>query len=274
MAEKLSYHARDLIEKGEDFVIAKIVETKGSTPGKTGAMMLMKKDGSRIGTVGGGLVEAETEKLCRKTFETKEKTHTYDFVLNNHQKDALDMGCGGNASIQIDYIDASNPGSFIDDFRLADTAYIFGGGHVAYALEPVLRHIDFKTVVIDDREEYANPQRYPDAAKTIVCEDFDHAFDEIEPDENSYIIIVTRGHGGDLEVLRNAIKQPSAYIGMIGSRRKNRLLYDKLMEEGVTEQQLASVHAPIGIDIGAETPEEIAISIAAQIVAHRYGKSI
>lgn len=269
MSEQLSYHARDLIEKGEDFVIAKVVDTKGSAPRKKGAVMLMRKDGSTVGTVGGGLLEAETEKLCLKTFETKEKSRIYEFTLDEKQQGALDMGCGGDAVIQIDYISADDPGDFVEEFKLKSTAYIFGGGHVAYALEPVLRHVDFRTVVIDDREEYANPQRYPHAERTVVVSDFDHAFDDIEADEDSYIIIVTRGHRGDLQVLRQALRRPFAYLGMIGSRRKNSLLYDALRKEGVTEEQIAQVHSPIGLDIGAETPEEIAVSIVAEIIRER-----
>lgn len=269
MSEQLSYHARDLIEKGEDFVVAKVVDTKGSAPRKKGAVLLMKKDGSTLGTVGGGLLEAETEKLCKKTFETKEKDHIYEFTLDEKQKGALDMGCGGDATIQIQYISADDPGDFVKEFKLASTAYIFGGGHVAYALEPVLRHVDFNTIVIDDREEYANPQRYPKAARTIAVDDFDNAFDDITTDEDSYIIIVTRGHRGDLQVLRQALKRPFAYLGMIGSRRKNALLYDALREEGVTDEQIAQVHSPIGLSIGSETPEEIAISIVAEIIQVR-----
>lgn len=273
MSEQLSYYARDLLEQGQDFVIAKVVDTKGSAPRKKGAVMLMRQDGSTIGTVGGGLLEAETEKLCRKTFETREKSRIYEFTLDEKQKGALDMGCGGDATIQIDYISADDPGDFVEEFKLASTAYIFGGGHVAYALEPVLRHVDFKTVIIDDREEYANPQRYPKAARTIVVDDFDNAFDDIGTDEDSYIIIVTRGHRGDLKVLRQALRRPFAYLGMIGSRRKNGLLYDALKQEGVTDEQLEQVHAPIGLEIGSETPEEIAISIVAEIISERARKN-
>lgn len=269
MSEQLSYFARDLIEQGEDFVVAKIVDTKGSAPRKKGAVLLMKKDGTTVGTVGGGLLEAETEKLCRRTFETKEKNHIYEFTLDEKQKGALDMGCGGDATVQIQYIDAAEPGDFVREFKLASTAYIFGGGHVAYALEPVLRHVDFRTVIIDDREEYSNGERYPHAERTIVVDSFDNAFDDIETDDDSYIIIVTRGHRGDLQVLRQALRRPYAYLGMIGSRRKNNLLYDTLREEGVTEQQLSTVHAPIGLSIGSETPEEIAVSIVAEIIQER-----
>lgn len=269
MSQKLSYFARDLIEQGEDFVIAKVIETSGSTPRKKGAVMMMKKDGTTVGTVGGGLLEAETEKLCKATFETKEKSQIYSFVLDEKQKGALDMGCGGDAAVQIDYIDANDPGDFIKEFKLASTAYIFGGGHVAYALEPVLRHVDFRTIVIDDRAEYANPERYPHADKTVVVDDFDNAFDDIETDEDSYIIIVTRGHRGDLQVLRQALKKPHAYLGMIGSRKKNRLLYDALLEEGFKEEDFEKIHSPIGLSIGSETPEEIAISIVAEIIQVR-----
>jgi len=269
MSQKLSYFARDLIEQGEDFVVAKVVETKGSTPRKKGAVLMMKKDGTTMGTVGGGLLEAETEKLCKQTFETKEKSRIYEFVLDEKQVGALDMGCGGDAKVQVDYVNASDPGDFVKEFKLASTAYIFGGGHVAYALEPVLRHVDFRTVVIDDREEYANPERYPHADRTIVVDSFDDAFADIETDEDSYIIIVTRGHRGDLQVLRESLKQEYAYLGMIGSKRKNALLYETLMKEGVSEEKLAEVHAPIGLKIGSETPEEIAISIVAEIIQVR-----
>jgi len=269
MSHKLSYFARDLIEQGEDFVVAKVVETKGSTPRKKGAVLMMKKDGTTMGTVGGGLLEAETEKLCKQTFETKEKSRIYEFVLDEKQAGALDMGCGGDAKVQVDYVNASDPGDFVKEFKLASTAYIFGGGHVAYALEPVLRHVDFRTVVIDDREEYANPERYPHADRTIVVDSFDDAFADIETDEDSYIIIVTRGHRGDLQVLRESLKQEYAYLGMIGSKRKNALLYETLMKEGVSEEKLAEVHAPIGLKIGSETPEEIAISIVAEIIQVR-----
>ena len=273
MSEQLSYYARDLIEQGEDFVIAKVVDTKGSAPRKKGAVLLMKEVGTTIGTVGGGLLEAETEKLCRNTFATKEKSRIYEFTLDEKQKGALDMGCGGDAVIQVQYIQAADPGDFIEEFKLASTAYIFGGGHIAYALEPVLRHVDFRTVVIDDRAEYANSERFSYADRTIVVKDFDDAFNEIQTDDDSYIIIVTRGHRGDLKVLRQALQRPFAYLGMIGSRRKNSLLYDVLREEGVTEKQISQIHAPIGLSIGSETPEEIAVSIVAEIISERAGRN-
>ena len=178
------------------------------------------------------------------------------------------MGCGGDATIQIQYVDPKNPGSFVEDFKTSSQAYIFGGGHVALALDPVLRHIDFETTIIDDRADYANEERFPES-RTIVCEDFDHCFDEIEPDEDSFLIIVTRGHRGDLAVLRQALRKPHAYLGMIGSRHKNSILRETLLKEGFTLEELDSVYAPIGLDIKSETPEEISISIAAEMIMVR-----
>ena len=274
MAQPISYIARKFIEENIDFAIAKVIETKGSAPRKRGAAMIMTPEGNFYGTVGGGMLEARTQELCRKVMETKENI-TYEFILDEQQQgeNALAMGCGGDATIQVDYIDTKNPGNFIEEFRLKSDAYIFGGGHVAYALEPLLRHVDFTTTVIDDREEYSNPERYPKAERTIVCEDFDHCFDEIETDDDSYIVIVTRGHRGDLSVLRQALQKPNAYIGMIGSRRKNRLLYDELLKEGFTQEKLDYVHAPIGLEIKSETPEEIGISITAEMIQVRAEKA-
>ena len=143
--------------------------------------------------------------------------------------------------------------------------------HVALALEPVLRHIGFSTVVLDDRKEYANSERYP-YADVKVLDSFTHSFDDITTDENSYIIIVTRGHMGDYDVLRDALKQKRAYIGMIGSRKKNAILYEKLTnDDGYTDEEIAKVYSPIGEPIYAETPEEISISIAAELIKVRTG---
>lgn len=271
MGEPISYIARKYIEEGVDFVAARVAATEGSAPRKRGAVLLMTEDGHTVGTVGGGMLEAETEKLCRQMLRTKEKHLVHEFILDEKSREegALPMGCGGDATIELEYVSAADPGNFVEEFKERSMAYIFGGGHVAKALDPVLRHIDFDTVIIDDRAEYANEERFPEAARTIVCSDFDHCFDEIEPDGDSYIIIVTRGHRGDLAVLRQALKLPHAYIGMIGSRRKDALLFDQLREEGVSEDALAEVHAPIGLDIGSETPEEIGVSIAAEIIQVR-----
>ena len=274
MSQPISYIARKFIEENIDFVIAKVIETKGSAPRKRGAAMVMTPEGNFYGTVGGGLLEAKTQDLCRKVMETR-KPITYEFILDEQQQgeNALAMGCGGDATVEVEFIDTSNPGNFVEEFKLKSDAYVFGGGHVAYALEPLLRHVDFTVTIVDDRQEYSNPERYPNAQRTIVCENFDHCFDEIETDDDSYIVIVTRGHRGDLAVLRQALTKPNAYIGMIGSRRKNSLLYDELKKEGFTQEQLDCVHAPIGLEIKSETPEEIGISIVAEMIEVRATKA-
>ena len=270
MADKVSYIARKFIEENVPFVIAEVIETKGSAPRKRNAVLLMNFEEKTWGTVGGGLLEAETERYCREQLKTKEPLRTYEFILDEAAtgEGALAMGCGGDATIRIRYVDPQNPGTFVEDFKTSSQAYIFGGGHVALALDPVLRHIDFETTIIDDRAEYANAERFP-ASRTIVCDNFDHCFDEIEPDEDSFLIIVTRGHRGDLQVLRQALRKPHAYLGMIGSRHKNQLLVNQLLSEGFSQEELDRVYTPIGLEIKSETPEEISISIAAEMIKVR-----
>lgn len=268
MDKKVIYFGRDLIEAGEDFVIAKVVDTHGSTPRKKGAWLLMKKDGTKVGTVGGGLVEAESEKLCMEAFNTK-KSFIHHFSLNPNASDGLDMRCGGDVDVSIEYIDAKNPETFNEDFGKICKAFIFGGGHVGLALEPVLRYVDFETYVLDDREEYANRERFPEAKEVQIIKDYEHGFDNIKTDEDSFIVIVTRGHMGDYEILRDALKLPNAYIGMIGSRGKVASLKKMILKDGFSEDDFNRIHTPIGLDIKAETPEEIAISVASEMILAR-----
>lgn len=269
MSLKIHYFAKDLLEQGKGFVLATVIDTSGSTPRKSGAWMIMTEEGEFMGTVGGGKIEAVTQERCREHLETKE-TKQYHFKLNTEDMDALDMGCGGEAEIRVEYISGDNPGDFLAEWEAKTKAYVFGGGHVSLALEPVLRHIDFRVTVTDDREEYANKERFP-YADVRVAKGFENCFDGLFCDENTFIVIVTRGHMGDYVVLKQALAQPSAYVGMIGSRKKNAMLFDQLREEGVSEEDIARVYAPIGEDIHAETPEEIAISIAAEMIRVRSG---
>ena len=273
MSNKIIYIARDLLEAGEDFVVAKVVDTAGSTPRKKGAWLLMRRDGQRYGTVGGGKLEAETERLALAAFETK-SGGLHHFRLKPEDQQGLDMRCGGDADVQIDYIDAAHPESFTEEFGLQTTVYIFGGGHVGLALEPVLRYIGFSTVVIDDRPEFASRERFPQADEVRVIGSFDDAYEDMETDENSYIVIVTRGHAGDYDVLKQTLTRPNAYIGMIGSKGKVAEVYRMLRDDGFSQEQLDRVYSPIGLSIYSETPEEIAVSIAAEMIQVRagYGK--
>jgi xanthine dehydrogenase accessory factor len=148
------------------------------------------------------------------------------------------------------------------------TVYIFGAGHISQQLSPLAKRVQFKVVVIDDREMFANRERFPEADEVVVSE-FAKCFDGLDIDPSSYIVIVTRGHLYDGSVLEQAVKTNARYIGMIGSKKKIRTLYQNLIEKGVLKETLDRVHAPIGIDISSETPEEIAVSIVAELIKVR-----
>jgi xanthine dehydrogenase accessory factor len=148
------------------------------------------------------------------------------------------------------------------------TLYIFGGGHVSQQIAPLAKRVHFKVVVIDDREMFANKERFPDADEIMVSE-FERCFEHLSIDESSYIVIVTRGHLYDGFVLEQAVKTKAAYVGMIGSKKKIRILFDDLRDKGISKEILDRVYAPIGIDIDSETPEEIAVSIVAQLIKVR-----
>ena len=149
------------------------------------------------------------------------------------------------------------------------TIYLVGAGHVSREIARISNHIDFQTIVIDDRIEFANQQRFPDADEIIVCPGYSGVFGEAPIDRDSFIIIVTRGHHFDKEVLAQALKTPAGYIGMIGSRKKRDTIYQALLTEGFKSHDLARVQCPIGLAIDAETPSEIAVSIVAQLIQHR-----
>jgi xanthine dehydrogenase accessory factor len=154
------------------------------------------------------------------------------------------------------------------------TAYIFGAGHVGVCVAHLAAYVDFVVVVLDDRAEFASSERIPDADQVIVLESFHGAFKDLPIDEESYIVIVTHGHAHDRTVLQQALQSRAGYIGMIGSRRKTRLVMDSLLKEGLTREDIERVHAPIGLTIGGETPQEIAVSIIAEMIQIRSRKDI
>jgi len=159
---------------------------------------------------------------------------------------------------------------FVTPLAADPVVYIFGGGHVSAQIVPLANHVDFRVVVIDDREEFADPQRFPDASEVIQME-FKGAVKRLPIDRASYMVIVTRGHAHDKSVLEQCLRSEAGYIGMIGSRRKRAIIYEKLLQEGFTQADLDRVHSPIGLDIGAETPEEIGVSIVAELIKIRAG---
>ena len=240
---------------GRRGALATIVNVRGSIPSFETAKMLVRDDGSIAGTIGGGCVEAEVWQAAREVMES-EKPRTLTFYLNNNPKYDSGLVCGGTLEV------------FVEPVLPVSNLYLFGAGHVALSLHKVARLAGFDVTVIDDRESYANRERFPDA-REIYAEDFDKIMAELAPPENSFIVIVTRGHRDDMRVLRWAIEQPSRYLGMIGSRRKVLAIYQELEKEGISRKKFERVHAPIGLDIGAITPEEIAVAITAEMIAVR-----
>ena len=158
---------------------------------------------------------------------------------------------------------------FVEPLCHGGVVFIFGAGHISEKLAPLTRLVGFRTVVLDDRAEFANRERFASADDVVVLPSFDHAMAELPIDENSYLILVTRGHAHDKTLLGQALATCAGYIGMIGSRRKRDAVYQALEKEGVTAKALARVHSPIGLAIAAETPEEIAVSITAELIAVR-----
>lgn len=262
-----------LIENNEDFAFATITSHSGSTPRETGAMMIVKSDGSIFGSVGGGSVEATCIKHSINVLKNRESM-LYKFTLNKTDIAKLGMICGGTGEIQIDFIDSklkSNLERFNKNLKEnISKAYIFGAGHISKDVAVILSLLEFRTIVIDDREEFANSERFPES-EVIVLDSFENIPD-FPIDENSYIIILTRGHLYDSSSLEWALKKNPCYIGMIGSRTKIGLTYEKLMKNGFSKQELDKVHAPIGIKLDAQTPAEIAVCIAAELINCRANK--
>jgi xanthine dehydrogenase accessory factor len=163
---------------------------------------------------------------------------------------------------------SEGPFVFVEPVKSDDTLYLFGAGHIATFIAPLAKMVGFRVVVIDDREEFVNRDRFPNADK-LLNRPFADAIDNLSINSSSYIAIVTRGHVHDRVVLRDALQTSAAYIGMIGSRRKRDIVYRSLIKEGISKERIDPVHCPVGLDIGAETPEEIAVSIVAELVKVR-----
>jgi xanthine dehydrogenase accessory factor len=305
--------------------------------------MLVRTDGSIVGTIGGGPLEATIIKECLEVLETRKPR------LLGFDSAQLGMACGGGGLVLIDYVDPTRPAvrdlfrellglllrgrkgwlvtvvpdvedagpyvrrclvdsdgsitgeplssaetlralaerggtydrimaaaparTYVQAVGAQGTAYVFGAGHCGEKLVPVLSMIGFSTVVVDDRADFADRERFSTADQVVVAASFDRVVDTLPLDEDSYVVIVTRGHLHDKNILAQALRTPAGYIGMIGSKTKVAKAFQALQEEGFLPDDLARVHAPIGLSIGGETPEEIAVSIAAQLIQVRAGKN-
>jgi xanthine dehydrogenase accessory factor len=244
-----------LRREGRRGAVATIVNVRGSVPSFRTAKMLVRDDGSIAGTIGGGCVEADVWQAAREVMES-EKPRTLTFDLNQDPKYDTGLVCGGTLEV------------FVEPVLPPALLYIFGAGHVAINVCRVASNAGFDVIVIDDRSSYASKERFP-AAHEVHALDFDEAIKKIEPNESSYIVIVTRGHRDDMRVLRWAVQTRARYVGMIGSQRKVIQIFKALREEGLPAYVFERVHAPIGLDIGAVTPEEIAVSITAELIGVR-----
>jgi xanthine dehydrogenase accessory factor len=244
-----------LRQEGRRGAVATIVNVRGSIPSFETAKMLVRDDGSILGTIGGGCVEADVWQAAREVMES-EKPRTLTFNLNQDPKYDTGLVCGGTLDI------------FIEPILPPALLYIFGAGHVSVNLYKVARNAGFDVCVVDDRAAYASRERFPEA-KEVIAEDFDQAMARLAPSESSYLVIVTRGHRDDMRVLRWAVQTRAKYIGMIGSKRKTITIFRELTEEGLAPELFERVHAPVGLDIGAVTPEEIAVAITAELIAVR-----
>jgi xanthine dehydrogenase accessory factor len=240
---------------GQKCALATIVQVNGSIPSYESAKLLVREDGSMTGTIGGGCVEAEVWNAAREVIETGKPKHL-NFSLG--QDAAYDNGliCGGQLNV------------FVEAVIPQPRAIIFGAGHISKSLAKVAGLAGFATSIIDNRETFANRERFPDADE-VFAEEYEDVFPKLEVNSSSYIVIVTRGHRDDMRVLRWAVDTPARYIAMIGSKRKVIGVVKELEREGVARQAFERVFAPMGLEIGAITPEEIAVSVVAEMIAVR-----
>jgi xanthine dehydrogenase accessory factor len=245
-------HLRNL---GQKCALATIVQVRGSIPSFESAKLLVREDGSMVGTIGGGCVEAEVWNAAREVIATSKPRH---MSFNLGQDAAYDNGliCGGQLDV------------FVECITPQPSALIFGGGHISKSLAKVLDLAGFRVSVIDNREAYANRERFPEAAD-VHSDEYEEVYPKLNVTESTYIVIVTRGHRDDMRVLQWAVTTSARYISMIGSKRKVISVIRELEKEGTPPEAFERVYAPMGLEIGAVTPEEIAISVGAEMIAMR-----
>ena len=247
-----------LHSEGKSGAVATVIATKGSTPREVGAKMLILEDGKIWGTVGGGCMEAEVWQEAMKAIR-EEKPRTLHFDMTGREAEESGMICGGVMDL------------YIEPIVPTPRVFIFGGGHISQFVSRMSAMVGFEVAVVDDRPQFANKERFPEA-REVIAEEFPLILPKLKMNRSGYVVIVTRGHAYDQEVLEWAVGTEARYIGMIGSRKKIQTVYRNLEEKGIPAEKFRRVHAPIGLDIGALTPEEIAVSIVAQMIQVRRQK--
>jgi len=249
-------HLNECLENNRPGALATVTESKGSTPSEVGAKMLVYEDGGTKGTIGGGTLEAKVIEEARQVLsEGKPRFLHYD--LNEKDAEELGMVCGGEVSL------------FVEPILTAPRLVLVGAGHISQCISYNMKLLDFRTTVIDDRAEFACRELFPEA-DDLIAGDIGENLENLNINENTYVVIVTRGHKHDQLALEKVIDSRAAYIGMIGSKRKIKTIYDNLENKGISREKLNRIHAPIGLDLGGNRPGEIAISIVAELIQIRY----
>ena len=343
--------AKEELDANRDVVMATVVRTSGSTPQKPGAKLLVRRDGSGVGTLGGGCVEGDIWFAAQELLKRGGDAEMRDYELNEDLAAQDGLVCGGTMYFLIDpireplpyrdfakrtvdaynggppvaivnVVDTGDPEStpvgakmlvredgshdgkigdsgatstlvsharqlmamgkndyyrfddglhcYIEAYTTPPTMVLIGGGHVSKAIAPVAKSVGFRLFVFDDREEFSNFDRFPEADRVAVG-DYNDGYEVLPINANSFIVIATRGHQFDDAALTGALRTPASYVGLLGSKRKTILIFEELLASGFSADELRRVNAPIGLDLGGRTPEEIALSVVSEIVAFRLG---
>jgi xanthine dehydrogenase accessory factor len=248
----------EALKRAEDVALVTIVATNGSTPQRVGAKMLVYADGRTVGTIGGGCYENDAFWKAKEAIQSR-KSQLVKYDLNDDFAQENGLVCGGQMQVYIEPLEAT------------PHLYVIGAGHVGYHLGRLAHTIGFRTHILDDREKFASKDRFPEAEEVIV-ETIPEWLHRADIPANAYVVIVTRGHTHDLDALRALAARDLRYLGLIGSKAKVKRISDALLGEGMPPECLQRVHAPVGLDIGAVSPEEIAVAILAELIAVRRGK--
>lgn len=245
------------LEEGEAAALVTIVSTNGSTPQRVGAKMLAFADGRTEGTIGGGCYENDALGKAREAIRLH-RPQLVHYTLNDELAAESGLICGGQMDVYIEPIEA------------AAHLYLVGAGHVSLELARVAAQVGFKVHVLDDRTRFASEERFPGAE--VVVDEIPRWLEQAPIPPGAFVVVVTRGHRYDLDAMRVLLRRDWRYLGLIGSRAKVLRIFDALRTEGVATERLERVQAPIGLDIGAVSPSEIAVSIAAELIAARSGR--
>ncbi len=242
-----------LLGRGERAVLATVVATQGSTPRKAGAKMLVREDGTFLGTICGGCIEAEVYARGRELFGSSAKPLLLSFTLNEREAADYGLRCGGTMEVYVERI------------MPRPVLCLVGAGHIAQALHAVAGPLGFETRVLDDHPGFANEERFPGAA--VVVKSFEEIPAEIPDGAHVAVLIATRGHNHDAAVFRRLVERPFGYLGLVTSKKRFVEFCRDYLADGVSEEALRRVKAPAGLDVGSETPEEIAVAVMAEILS-------